>query len=331
MVYVFLALSFVLSGLTGWLSGWFSSWNALWQLPLTFAGIFLGFVILFLLLLFVSTRFVDPKKLLEKPSRYFRFMLNQFCRLAFFLGGVHVHVTGLEKLPHDHRFLLVSNHLFAFDPLIYYYAIPHDELAFISKKENFSLFMVAEIMRELLCLPIDRENDRAALRTILKAIQFLKEDKTSIAVFPEGYEQDRRAEQLPQRRVQDRAEGGRSHRGLCPVQHPGHPEKYVPPPHGRVSRRAGHHSRRRAERRYDRTDRQPRPRCDDQGHLRPQKGAGLSRADTAKAWSRASLLHFALTTSANRAASRFQFRKKSARIKAAQRVRRICNTAGGIL
>ena len=186
MVYVFLALSFVLSGLTGWLSGWFSSWNALWQLPLTFAGIFLGFVILFLLLLFVSTRFVDPKKLLEKPSRYFRFMLNQFCRLAFFLGGVHVHVTGLEKLPHDHRFLLVSNHLFAFDPLIYYYAIPHDELAFISKKENFSLFMVAEIMRELLCLPIDRENDRAALRTILKAIQFLKEDKCSIAVFPEG-------------------------------------------------------------------------------------------------------------------------------------------------
>ena len=144
-------------------------------------------MILFLLLLFVSTRFVDPKKLLEKPSRYFRFMLNQFCRLAFFLGGVHVHVTGLEKLPHDHRFLLVSNHLFAFDPLIYYYAIPHDELAFISKKENFSLFMVAEIMRELLCLPIDRENDRAALRTILKAIQFLKEDKTSIAVFPEGY------------------------------------------------------------------------------------------------------------------------------------------------
>ena len=125
--------------------------------------------------------------MLEKPSAYFRFMLNQFCRLAFFLGGVHVHVTGLEKLPKNNRFLLVSNHLFAFDPLIYYYAIPNSELAFISKKENFSLFMVAEIMRELLCLPIDRENDREALRTILKAIQFLKEDKTSIAVFPEGY------------------------------------------------------------------------------------------------------------------------------------------------
>ena len=29
--------------------------------------------------------------------------------------------------------------------------------------------------------------DREALRTILKAIEFLKQDKTSIAVFPEGY------------------------------------------------------------------------------------------------------------------------------------------------
>lgn len=190
MQYVFLGLSLAITGLIGGLNGWFTSWNALWQIPLTFSGVFLGVVLLFLLVLFISTRFVDPKKLLEKPSRFFRFMINQFCRLAFFLGGVHVHVTGLDKMPRGSRFLLVSNHLFAFDPLIYYYALPNDELGFISKKENFSLFMVAEVMRELLCLPLDRENDRAALKTILKAIQFLKEDKTSIGVFPEGHRSD---------------------------------------------------------------------------------------------------------------------------------------------
>lgn len=187
MVYVFLGLSLAASGLLGYFEGWFSSWNALWQLPLCAGGVFLGLVLLLVLVVFISTRFVDPKKLLEKPSRYFRFMLNQLCRLIFFLAGVHVHITGLDRLPRSGRYLLVSNHLFAFDPLIYYYAIPRDELAFLSKKENFSLFMVAEFMSALLCLPIDRENDREALRTILKAIQFLKEDKTSIAVFPEGY------------------------------------------------------------------------------------------------------------------------------------------------
>ena len=187
MLYVFLVLALLASCALTWAASGFATLHALWQVPVFFAGSFLALVLLFLLVVLISCLFVDPKKLLEKPSAYFRFMINQFCRLAFFLGGVHVHVTGLEKLPHNHRFLLVSNHLFAFDPLIYYYAIPRDELAFISKKENFSLFMVAEIMRELLCLPIDRENDREALRTILKAIQFLKEDKTSIAVFPEGY------------------------------------------------------------------------------------------------------------------------------------------------
>ena len=41
-------------------------------------------------------------------------------------------------------------------------------------------------MRKILCLPLDRNNDREALKAILKAIQFLKEDKASIAVFPEG-------------------------------------------------------------------------------------------------------------------------------------------------
>lgn len=42
-------------------------------------------------------------------------------------------------------------------------------------------------MHKILCQPIDRENDRAALKTILKCISLLKEDKCSIGVFPEGY------------------------------------------------------------------------------------------------------------------------------------------------
>ena len=37
--------------------------------------------------------------------------------------------------------MLVSNHLFAYDPVVYYYAMPWADLAFLSKKENFSLVM----------------------------------------------------------------------------------------------------------------------------------------------------------------------------------------------
>ena len=186
MLYVFLALA-LLSGcaLTYAASG-FASLAALWQVPVFFLGSFLALVVLFLLVVLVSCLFVDPKKLLEKPSGYFRFLLNEFCRIALALGGVHVNVTGLEKVPRKGRFLLVSNHRFAFDPIVFYAVMPWAELAFLSKKENFSIFIVAQVMREVLCLPVDRNNDRESLKSILKAIQFIKDDKASIAVFPEG-------------------------------------------------------------------------------------------------------------------------------------------------
>ena len=41
--------------------------------------------------------------------------------------------------------------------------------------------------------PVNRENDREALKTILKCIQLLKTDEVSIGVFPEGgiFEKDK--------------------------------------------------------------------------------------------------------------------------------------------
>ena len=181
MLYVFLVLALLASCALTWVASGFASLHALWQVPVFFA-----LVLLFLLVVLISCLFVDPKKLLEKPSGYFRFLLNEFCRLALALGGVHVNVTGLEKVPRDSRFLLVSNHRFAFDPLVFYSSMPWADLAFLSKKENFSIFVVAQIMRKVLCLPVDRNNDRESLKSILKAIQFIKDDKASIAVFPEG-------------------------------------------------------------------------------------------------------------------------------------------------
>ena len=186
MLYVFLALSVLSGACLTWAACGFASVSAVWQFPVFTIGSFLAMVLLFLLVLLVSCLFVDPKKLLEKPSGYFRFLLNEFSRLALALGGVHIHTTGLDKLPREGRFVLVSNHRFAFDPIVFYAVMPQAELAFLSKKENFSIFLVAQIMRKVLCLPVDRDNDRESLKSILKAIQFLKDDKASIAVFPEG-------------------------------------------------------------------------------------------------------------------------------------------------
>ena len=48
------------------------------------------------------------------------------------------------------------------------------------------MFVIGPMMHKLQCQLINRENDREALKTILKCIEILKQDKASVAVFPEG-------------------------------------------------------------------------------------------------------------------------------------------------
>ena len=48
------------------------------------------------------------------------------------------------------------------------------------------MFIIGKLMHKIQCLPLNRDNDREALKTILKAIALVKEDKASVGLFPEG-------------------------------------------------------------------------------------------------------------------------------------------------
>jgi len=83
--------------------------------------------------------------------------------------------------------LLVCNHLNNVDPVIIMHQVKRKQtLAFVAKREASAMFVVGKFMHKLLCQLINRENDREALKTILRCIEIIKEDKASIAVFPEG-------------------------------------------------------------------------------------------------------------------------------------------------
>ena len=186
LLYVFLVLSLAVSAAVVVNTVGFASLHALWVFPLCFAGGYLALVLLFALVMFLSGVFVDPDKPVEEDSPWHRFILNEFARIGLFFGLARVHSTGLEKIPRDGRFLLVSNHVTILDPIVFLHQIPWAKLGFIAKKEAFKLFLVGPYLRKTLCLPIDRENDREALKTILTAIRFVKENKISAAIFPEG-------------------------------------------------------------------------------------------------------------------------------------------------
>lgn len=158
----------------------------LWALPLfgvsylLILGLAFGF-------LWVCCKTVDMEKEQEEDSKFYRSIMHVYIEALISLVQVRIHTRGLEKTPGDGRFLLVCNHLSVVDPGVLLHGFKHSQLAFITKKENLKLPIIAPIMHRILCQPIDRENDRSALKTILKCISLIKEDKVSIGVFPEGY------------------------------------------------------------------------------------------------------------------------------------------------
>ena len=179
--------SLILSLLTCYLTGNFQDYQWLWVLPLSYIGFELLLLALAFGYLLILCRLVDISVPQEHDSPFYRKVLNLCAEGAFDLLQTRLHTEGLEKIPQSGRFLLVCNHLDIMDPVLLIRFFGKQQLAFISKKENADMFIIGKLMHKTMCQMIDRENDRAALMTILKCISLLKEDECSIAVFPEGY------------------------------------------------------------------------------------------------------------------------------------------------
>ena len=160
----------------------------LWLLPVFFIGLFLLGALLAVAFLWICCARVDMSVPQEEDSKFYRRLMHPYIEALITLVGVRLHTKGLENTPKDGRFLLVCNHLFIADPGIVLHCFKNSQLAFVTKQENMKMFVVGPIMHKIMCQSLDRDNDRSALKTILKCIQILKEDKASIAVFPEGYE-----------------------------------------------------------------------------------------------------------------------------------------------
>ena len=167
-------------------SGAFATFTWLWMLPVTALCVFAGIVLLgFLGLLYMCKR-VDQTKPQEEDDKFYRIVADLVIGAALPFLRIRIKKSGLEKVPTDGRFLLVCNHCNDSDPIILLHVLRKFQLAFISKRENSTMFVIGPMMHKLQCQLINRENDREALKTILKCIQILKEDKASVSVFPEG-------------------------------------------------------------------------------------------------------------------------------------------------
>ena len=165
---MFNALIIVLSVLAGLVEAWF-----LWQ------------ILLWLFWICVNLT-INKKKEYTTTSRFYNWAFVLWYRYMMIAGRLKLHVSGYDKVPFGKRFLLVSNHCSKFDNFIQCAVLKKTQLAYISKPENFKIPIGGRFMRRGLYLSLPRGNTREEFKVIMKAIEYIKDDKVSIGIFPEG-------------------------------------------------------------------------------------------------------------------------------------------------
>lgn len=105
-------------------------------------------------------------------------------RLILKVTGADITIIGHEKVPTDQAVLYIGNHRSFFDILLTYVLCP-DTTGYVAKKEMEPIPLLSHWMRYLHCLFLNRKDIKEGLKTILTAIEEVK-NGISICIFPEG-------------------------------------------------------------------------------------------------------------------------------------------------
>ena len=97
------------------------------------------------------------------------------------------HLEGMDEfLESKNKYLLISNHLSFFDPLMIIIK-SEKPVTFVAKKEVFDMPFVRQVAKAIEVFPLDRDNVMSQLSEIKKVVNYLKDpNKPSVIVYIEG-------------------------------------------------------------------------------------------------------------------------------------------------
>lgn len=104
--------------------------------------------------------------------------------IVVFIAGTEITIIGKENIPKDKAVLYVGNHTSFFDIIIPYTLVP-SLTGYVSKISMKKFPILNFWMNRVHCLFLDRDNVKEGLKTILAAIDKVK-NGISIFIFPEG-------------------------------------------------------------------------------------------------------------------------------------------------
>lgn len=155
----------------------------LWLLPICF-GMYVALNALFFCALWFSTIFLPKKDPIDKPRNFYG-IIRFVCDWAMTALRVKIKFNGMEKFPEE-PFVLVSNHISNFDPVVVLAKVKGRKIAFISKPSNFKIPVAGPYTHNAGFLAIDRQNAMKAMRTIKRAAELVVSEQMIMGIYPEG-------------------------------------------------------------------------------------------------------------------------------------------------
>ena len=185
MVLFLMIMALITTTLLSVFGGFITVWTDFWKVLLLFVGSYWAWFVIVVVFAFLVTLPINTKKPVKKSSKFYTWLFNFVNGWIIDTAGVKLKVTGLEKLDPNTSYLFVYNHRSNFDSQIVPRLFKKYKILLISKPENLQIPIAGKCIHKVGYLAIDRENDRKAIETILKAAQFLKAGH-SIGLCPEG-------------------------------------------------------------------------------------------------------------------------------------------------
>ena len=146
--------------------------------------LYFGISLVLTLPMMIRARYLYKKGEMEKLKDIAFRVSRTWARQLVNIAGGKIKVIGMENLPKEESFLIVSNHQSNFDIpiLIGYTEIP---LAFIAKIETKKIPIVKQWMEYMHCIFMDRNDFRQSVRAINDGAKGLKAGYNYV-IFPEG-------------------------------------------------------------------------------------------------------------------------------------------------
>lgn len=186
MLYIYLILSLIADIAISYFS-LVESPVDLWKSVVLFPFLVLAFVLLHLIAFIAYSLTTNQKKEITNiDNSYKKFMITSL-KLFFQLGRVHYEIENENLMPDDDKYLFVCNHVSVFDPMISLVLLSHRKLAFVSKKENLEVPFAGNYMHMSGCIPLDRDNNREAVKAINQTAQRISDGVCAMGIYPEGY------------------------------------------------------------------------------------------------------------------------------------------------